>query len=1238
MMMLRGRLPGIVCTAVLLSACGTGALHANEQASLALPPEWVGTFHWRSIGPAVMGGRITALAVYEKDPTIWWAATSSGGLVKTTNDGITFEYQFQHENVAAVGDMAVAQSDPNIVWVGTGENNPRNSVTWGDGVYKSTDGGKTWTNMGLKDSFQIGRIAIHPTDPNIVYVGALGRLWGHNPERGLFKTTDGGATWKKVLYIDDRTGVIDVQMHPQDPNTLLVATWERQRDQFDGNDPAKKWGPGSGLYKTTDGGESWSRMTTGLPTCQLGRIGIDYYRKDPNFVYLVLESERIAQEPPDTPFLGIDGEDADVGARLTHVTVDGPAAKAGLQPGDIVLRLAGTTIHSYADLVKQIRKRRAGDTVEIEVSRQRKSVLVQATFTRRPAAGQEDGRERFPFSSGLGGQTENVHEMQGPQGHEYGGVYRSADGGQSWTRVNSVNPRPMYFSQVRVDPSANNFLYVLGIAFHSSTDGGATFVSDEARSAHPDHHALWIDPKDGRHMILGNDGGIYISHDRGAVWDYLNHVAIGQFYHVTVDPRPAYRVYGGLQDNGTWGGPARSRSDAGPVNDDWVLLNWADGFINQVDARDPDQVYFEMQYGGMGVYNFRTGERRGIRPPDDPSHGYRFNWKTPFLLSTHNPGIHYSAANFVFRSVDEGRNLKRISPELTRTREGSITVLAESPLDADLLYAGTDDGFVWATNNGGQHWTRLTDFPSAAPAAAVEKLEEGVSRLARGLPEYMLTALWQCDLNKDGRLQPAELPPPAAALFAQFDHDGSGALDADELQSLAAHLAGAAGALPSPAPGGGGHVPLSQPDARPELPTPDGTAPVPPRTPDTRAPSSPDEWLPPVPLDPALVQASVTPVVTAWSPPPEFTPSAPPSLLETVCTPLVTPRVPPAPPACPSSPQETPEPLIAQAATEPVPAAEPAAPPPESPPPAPTPGAEPRPLAEQLPGPRWVSSMVASRYERDRVYLTLDGHRSDDDLPYVFASEDAGKTWRSLGTHLPPTAGSTRVVREDRFNPDLLYLGTEFGTWVTLDRGLTWTRLNNNLPTVAIHEIAQHPTAGEIVVATHGRSLWVLEVTPLRHMTPGAVGAPAHLYPPHPAIQWCPQLGHGAPAPRRYVAENPPPGVNIYYSIGDQMRQVRLEVFDCAGEELRDLDAPSSPGLHCVNWDLREPPPDGAPPPRRHGRRSPTGGLVPPGTYRVVLTADEFTITRALTVEPDPDFPDCRPWDTGSGLPTREWD
>ncbi len=868
----------------------------------ALPADWVGALKWRCIGPAAMGGRIVAFSVFEADPSTYWVATASGGLLKTNNNGVTFEHQFDHESTVSIGDVCVAPSDRNIVWVGTGENNPRNSVSYGDGVYKSTDGGKTWQNMGLKKSFQIGRIVVHPKDPNIVYVGALGRLYGPNEERGLFKTTDGGKTWNKVLVIDDKTGIIDVKMDPADPETLLVAAWERKRDGFDSHrgeppvadgydayDPEVKWGKGAGIYKTTDGGKTFHKITKGLPTVPLGRIGLDYYRKDPNEVWALIDSQKIGMgTPPSQVFLGVQGEDAPAGggAKLTVVSSGTPAAKAGLKSGDIVKAVGTTEIKTYKELVDQITSRKAGDKLLLTVQRDKAALGVTAELGSRPAPIESPNKNR-PWSFWYGGQRENAQDQQGPDSFEYGGAYKSTDGGESWTRVNSVNPRPMYFSQIRVDPTDDKYLYVLGISLYRSTDGGKTFKGDGNNGVHPDQHALWIDPRDGRHMLVGCDGGFYATYDRMDHWDFLNQMAIGQFYSVCVDSRQPYWVYGGLQDNGSWGGPSRSLSGA-LLNEDWIAVLGGDGFVCQVDPSDSDIVYAESQDGSMVRRNLKTGQMAGIRPNaprDKPA--YRFNWNTPFILSHHNPHILYSGGEYVFRSVEQGDDPKIISPEITRTKRGTATALAESPKDPDVLWAGTDDGALWVTKDGGASWKNVAD--------------------------------------KVG-----------------------------------------------------------------------------------------------------------------------------------------------------------------------------------------------------LPGPRWVASIEASRFHERRAYVVFDGHRSDDDEPYVYVTDDYGETWKPLRGNLP--TGSTRVLREDIENENLLYLGTEFAVYASIDKGATWTKINNNLPTVAVLEFAQHPTSGELVAATHGRSLWVLDVSPLRQMTSEAVKAKAFLYKPNDVIRWRSEARHGTmygAGSRRYVGENP---------------------------------------------------------------------------------------------------------------------
>jgi photosystem II stability/assembly factor-like uncharacterized protein len=1001
-------------------------------------PEWLKALNWRCIGPASMGGRITAISVFENDPCTYFIGTASGGLLKTVNNGVTFEHQFDHEATVSIGDVCVAPSDRNIVWVGTGEANPRNSVSYGDGVYKSTDGGKTWKNMGLKKSFQIGRIAIHPKNPNIVYVGALGRLYGPHEERGLFKTTDGGVSWQKVLYTDDKTGVIDIRMHPSDPETLLVAMYERRRDEFDTHrgepppadgydnyDPIKKWGPGSALYKTTDGGKTFRKLSKGLPTCHLGRIGLDYYRKDPNIVFAIIDTEKIGMglaATADNVYLGVVGEDADAGMRVTQIVAGSPAAQAGIKTGDVIVKVDKKPVPSFGQLSQLVRVHKAGDKLAVDLTREGKSQEVLVTLKNQPAgtqpAGLFGGSKNRPNSFMYGGQRENLQDKQGPDSFQYGGIYKSIDGGESWTRINSLNPRPMYFSQIRVDPSDDKFLVVLGISLYRSSDGGKTFQPDGGQGVHPDQHALWIDPKDGRHMIVGCDGGFYATYDRMANWDFLNHLAIGQFYHVAVDNRKPYRVYGGLQDNGSWAGPSRSLSGTGPVNADWVLLGGGDGFACQVDAGDPDLVYWEFQDGNMFRRNLRTGEMTMLRPKAleegpprmnwsapflvplghlplvplmptlvKPDTRYRFNWNTPLILSSHNSHIFYCAGNYVFRSLKQGSDLRPISPEITRTKRGSATVLAESPRNSDVLYVGTDDGALWVTRDGGVHW-----------ASIAEKVG--------------------------------------------------------------------------------------------------------------------------------------------------------------------------------------------------------------------------------LPGPRWVASIEPSRFIEGRAYVVFDAHRSDDDEPYVYVTEDYGQTWKSLRANLP--SGSSRVLREDVENSSLLFLGTEFATWVSLNRGVSWTKLNNNLPTVAVHDLAIHPSAGEMVAATHGRSLWVLDITPLRQMNAEVLKEKAHLYQPNTAIRWRSEPDRDSPygvGARRFSGQNPPPGAQIYFSLTEKPQKITLKVVDIAGKTVQEFIPKPEPGLYRVDWNLLRtgPRPVGSAPRRQFG--IPPARPVDAGMYRVILTADGRELTQTLRVEPDPTVP-----------------
>jgi len=586
-----------------------GAKKEEKKTEPLLTESVLDGLKWRCIGPANMGGRIDDFAVVESAPHIIYAGTASGGVWKTTNNGVTWEPIFDDQPTSTIGDVTISPSNPDIVWVGTGEPNNRQSSSWGDGVYKSTDGGKTWKNMGLKDTHHIGRIVIHPTNPDVVYVAALGHLWGPNKERGLFKTTDGGKTWINTKFIDENTGFVDVAIDPENPNTLYAAAYQRRRRGWGFNGG----GPGSGLYKTTDGGETWIRLTSGLPTGDIGRIGIDIYRSNPSTVYAIIES--------------------------------------------------------------------------------------------RP-----------------------------------GGVFRSDDKGLSWRKMSNTNPRPMYYSQIRIDPNNDQRIWVLGAPMYFSEDGGKTFNQSYVRGVHGDHHAMWISPDNSSHLVLGSDGGIYFSYDRGKTWDFVNTLPLGQFYEIGFDMRKPYYMYGGLQDNGSWGGPSSTWYRLGITNEDWFRIGGGDGFYTQVDPTDHNTIYAESQTGNLFRFDLRTGESKSIRPqPENDDESYRFNWNSPILISPHDSKTIYYGGNKLFKSKDRGETWEA-SVDLTTQQDreklplmgvlpdrktlsrhdgityfGDITTISESPIKEGLLYAGTDDGNLQVSRDGGQTWKNVISKVPGVP-------------------------------------------------------------------------------------------------------------------------------------------------------------------------------------------------------------------------------------------------------------------------------------------------------------------------------------------------------------------------------------------------------------------------------------------------------------------------------------------------------------------------------------------
>lgn len=855
---------------------------------------------WRSIGPANMGGRIADFAVVDKEPSTIFVAVGTGGVLRSANNGTTWDSIFDKQPVASSGSIAVSQNNSKTVWVGTGEGNSRNSSSWGNGVYKSTDGGDTWTNMGLPESHDIPRIALDPKSDDVVYVAVLGRLWGANKERGVYKTSDGGKTWQQVLAIDENTGAIDVGVDPSSPNTLYAAMWARRRSPWG----FSNGGSTGGIFKSVDAGKTWKKLTEGLPA-ETGRIGLDIYRKNPKILYAVIES--------------------DIG---------------GASP-----------------------------------------LAEQRTRS--------------------------------------GGVFRTDDGGAHWKRISNLVPRGFYFGKVRVDPNNDQRVYVLGFGTAVSDDGGKTFINTGARNLHGDCHAMWIDSNNSNHILLGTDGGIYFSYDKAKTWDFQNNAALGEFYNVSFGMDEPYTVCGGLQDNGTWCGPSQTRRNsgsdeggrrdaAGITNADWFFVNGGDGFWAAVDPTNPKVIYAESQGGNIARVNLVSGKRRDIMPrAKEGTPAFRFNWNTPFVISHHDPKTLYLGGNVLFRLSNRGDNWEAISPDLTQrdptkmatagsTAENhdTIVALSESPKDRNMIWVGTDDGNVQVTRDGGKTWTNVIDNVAGVP---------------RGL---------------------------------------------------------------------------------------------------------------------------------------------------------------------------------------------------------------------------WVSRVEASNHDPARAYVAIDGHRNDDFHPYLFTTDDYGKTWRSItGSGGAPSAVLTesptgsipsnhpiKGFREDPVNADLLFAGTEFDIFMSLDRGEHWQSIKGNLPTVAVDDIQIHPREHDLIIATHGRSIYVIDdISLLEQLTPAKLEQKAVLFEPRPAIEFYYLPIGGLWGQHVFKTKNPAFGGYInYYLKGIPTDDVSITIEDSKGRKVRELDAPSRPGLNRATWDLR-PDPREAIGERRGEDESPA--FVPVGEYVVKFKYGDFKAQTKLVVE-----------------------
>lgn len=635
----------------LLVAAGA-ALPAAAQPSIDAGP--LSTFRFRSIGPATMSGRITDVAVLESDPTTMYVASATGGVWKTTDNATTLTPVFERERVHSVGALGLFQGDPNVVWVGTGEATNRQSSGWGDGVYKSTDGGRSWRNVGLPESGHVARIVTHPTNRDVVYVAVPGKLWGPSAERGLYRTRDGGRSWELVLKGDEDTGVTEVAMDPSNPDVLYAATYQRRRQAFG----FVGGGPGSALWRSADAGATWTKLTNaapnGLPTGTLGRIGIAVYRRNPNVVYVSIEQ----------------------GRRYTS------------------------------------------------------SISYEQPL---------------------------------------GGVYRSDDRGATWRKMGTHNPRPAYSSKLVVDPNDERRLYQ--VQYSVSDDSGRTW-REPRQTLHGDDRIIWVNPKDSRHVVKGDDGGLGISYDRGAHWLYQRALPVSQFYRIGLDNSVPYRVCGGLQDNNNWCGPSATAWNEGILNEDWFQVGGGDGFTTAFDTTDDRTLYSSSQYLGITRVDLRTMQRRNIRPawpegdvykrgnwgPPAPPVG-RFqegaNWNAPFAISAHDPRTLYAGMRHLYRSRDRGDSWTRLGDFTTRVDRRTLAIMgqlpdsatlslddgisfypttsafSESPRDRRVLYVGTDDGRVHVSRDDGARWADVTaNVPGLPPRTWVRHLE--ASRHAAG--------------------------------------------------------------------------------------------------------------------------------------------------------------------------------------------------------------------------------------------------------------------------------------------------------------------------------------------------------------------------------------------------------------------------------------------------------------------------------------------------------------------------
>jgi photosystem II stability/assembly factor-like uncharacterized protein len=826
---------------------------------------------FRSIGPAFTSGRIADIAVNPNNSSQYYIAVASGGVWKTSNSGNTYSPIFDGEGSYSIGCITIDPNNENVIWVGTGENNNQRSVAYGDGIYKSEDGGESWKNMGLKTSEHIGNIVVHPKNSNIIYVAAYGPLWKKGGERGVYKTIDGGKTWKRILHINDDTGIAEIVMDPRNPDVIYASAHQRRRHVF----TYLGGGPESGIHKTTDGGKTWAKVNKGLPKVDLGRIGLAISPANPEYIYAIVEA------------------------------------------------------------------------------------------------------------------------AQGK-----GGFYRSTNRGASWEKRSSYATSGNYYQEIVCDLTDENKVFSMNTWLNHTEDGGKTFNATGEKSKHVDNHCMWIDPTDSKHWIVGCDGGIYETWDHAANWQFKANLPLSQYYRVSTDNAyPFYNIYGGTQDNSSQGGPSRTTNNVGIVNSDWFITVGGDGFETQIDPTDENIVYSQSQYGGLGRYDKKSGEKVDIQPyPKKGGDALRWNWDAPLLISPHNNKTLYFAAQKLFKSEDRGDTWKEISGDLTRNIDrnkfkvmdkvwsidavmknrsttifGNIVAFDESPKQAGLLYVGTDDGLIQVSENDGANWTKYISLP--------------------GVPDMT-----------------------------------------------------------------------------------------------------------------------------------------------------------------------------------------------------------------------YVNMLKASNHHAGTVFAVFNNHKRGDFKPYLFKSNNNGKSWISIAGNLPKSGG-VFCIEQDHVNPNILFVGTEFGVFVTLNGGKHWTQLKSGLPTIAVRDMEIQQRENDLVLGTFGRSFYVLDdYSALRELADEKLLAERfHIFDVKKQLMFNTSnplgyKGKNAQGESYYAANNPPVGTVITYYFNDTLKTAQeirrakektttddhypteegikneaseekafliFVIKDEAGDEIQKIKTDASVGVKRIVWNFR---------------------------------------------------------------------